>query len=72
MEKQKLNELKKSYHKGEVFTPFNTLNFSLSTYSNPITTAKILIAFACVENEYIIQKKYGAYSILEINFQKLI
>ena len=71
VEKQKLNELKKSYHKGEVFTPFNTLNFSLSTNSNPITTAKILIAFACVENEYIIQKKYGAYSILEINFQYL-
>ncbi len=71
VENHKLQELKKSYHKGEVFAPHDTLNFSLKTDSNPIITAKILIAFSIVLNEYIIQKKYGAYSILEINFQKL-
>lgn len=71
VEKAKLQTLKKSYHKGEVWTPFNTLNFSLTTDSNPTITAKILIAFALVLNEYIKEKKFGAYSILEINFSKL-
>ncbi len=71
VENQKLLELKKSFHKGQVFTQFDTLNFSLATDSNPDITAKILLAFACVEYQYIQAKKFGAYSILEIDFSCL-
>lgn len=71
VEKQKLLDLKKSFHKGQVFTQFDTLNFSLTTPSNPVTTAKILIAFSLVEYQYIRAKKFGAYSILEIDFSCL-
>lgn len=71
VEKQKLLDLKKSYHKGQVFTHFDTLNFSLNTTSNPTITAKILIAFARVQYQYIKAKKFGAYSILDIDFSCL-
>lgn len=71
VEMKQLSELKKDYHQGQVFTQSDTLNFSLKTPSNPMTTAKIMIAFSTVLNKYIKDKKFGAYSILEINFSYL-
>ena len=60
------------FHRGEVFTLGNNFNFSLKTNSNPSLTSKIMLSYAIAMLEYIKNKRYGAYSILDIPFAQLL
>lgn len=63
---------KKLYHAGEVFTHGGELKFKLKTESNPKITASVMITYSIVLYNYYKNKKYGAYSILDIPMADLL
>lgn len=64
--KTALQKYKKHYHSGEVFCVNDELNFKIKTASNPDFTANIMLAYAPALIKLLGQKRYGAYSILDI------
>lgn len=64
--KPALQKYKKQYHSGEVFCVNDELNFKIKTSSNPDFTAKIMLTYAPALIKLQKQKRYGAYSILDI------
>ena len=72
VDKKNILRKKKLYHAGEVFSIGSEMQFKIKTKSNPEFTAKIMIAFAPVLYEFWTDKKFGAYSILDIPIGKLL
>ncbi len=69
---KKLQKHKCLFHAGEVFDVGGEMSFKLNLKSNPIFTAKVLVAYAKVLFEFYQNKKFGAYSILDVPFSYLI
>lgn len=69
---KKLKRLKTDFHKGEIITQNNVSNFSLDLQSNPDFTAKVMLVYAKVMIDFIKNKKYGSYTILDIPLSNLV
>lgn len=67
-----IKQIKNLSHKGEVFTGGGEFGFYLKTQSNPHLTANIMIAFGELLYLFYKEKKFGAYSVLDIPMAKLI
>lgn len=70
--KNKIKKYKQFYHGGQVFTDKGNFEFKFKTKSNPQSTAKIMVCYALILFKYFKDKRYGAYSILDVPFSKLL
>ncbi len=61
----------KMYHAGQVLTLGDSMNFSVKMESNPLFTAKIMIAFAVALNALYTDKQFGAFTIADLPLRYL-
>ena len=69
---EKLDTIKSFAHKGEVITQNNTMSFSLNLLSNPEFTATVATTFAGAIYRLSKEKKYGAYTILDLPINRIL
>ena len=69
---EKLDTIKSFAHKGEVITQNNTMSFSLNLLSNPEFTATVATTFAGAIYQLSKEKKYGAYTILDLPINRIL
>lgn len=72
VDKNNIKRHKKFFHSGEVFSVGSEMEFKIKTKSNPLFTAKILIAFSIPLFDMYSNKNYGAFSPLDIPIKKLL